>query len=439
MSLTNTNKEKQLLGLALRFPDDGDDILKLDESDIYNTTFRNMFKVFKEMYLEGDIDWSAYARRCGIESHNIIKLTQADNVISGAQIPGLVKELKDLSRRRSMSQAGYLMQQSAGDLNLDTNELLGKAARYIEEATVSEAKQPKKIIDIAERVVDKYLSGSYVKGIQTGLTELDELWAGLFPAELTVVAARPSMGKTAFAQLLAERAAQHTQLPVPFFSLEMSEDDLVSRYIAADLGIDVDKLRRGKFNKERLEAKYKQILERYARIPIRVQDEADLTTFDIAAQCRQIKRREGLGAVFVDYLTLLADDKASGESEALKVSYMTRRLKSLSMSLSVPVVVVAQLNRRPEMRENKRPVMSDLTESGGIEAATHNVLLLYRNEYYHTDEVDNTLEIIIAKQRQGPRGVTANVFYDAKAGKFGDISYVPVGESKTVWGGGVQD
>jgi len=438
MSLTNTNKEKQLLGLALSFPDDADDILKLDESNIYNTTFRNMFKVFKEMYVEGDVDWSAYARKCGIESHNIIKLVQADNVVSGAQIPGLVKEIKDLSKRRSMVQAGYLLQQNAEDVTLDTNELLGKAARYIEDATVSEAKQPRKIIDIVEKLADNYLTGTYVKGIQTGLTDLDDLWAGLFPAELTIVAARPSMGKTAFAQLLAEKAAVHTQLPVPFFSLEMSEDDLVSRYMAADMGIDVDKLRRGMFNKQRLEDTYKQILERYARIPIQVQDESELTTFDIAAQCRQIKRREGLGAVFVDYLTLLSDDKDRGESEALKVSYMIRRLKSLSKSLNVPVIAVAQLNRRPEMRENKRPVMSDLTESGGIEAAAHNVLLLYRNEYYHTDKVDNTLEIIVAKQRQGPRGVTAKVFYEAKAGKFGDLSVRGDEENETVWAGGKQ-
>lgn len=439
MALTNTNKEKQLIGLALAFPDDADDMLSLSERDFYHSKHKEMFKVLKDMYLEGNNDWSAFARKCGIEGHQVIALTQHENIISGAQIPGLVAELKDLSRRRLMTQAGYLIQKKAEDFNLETNDILGKAARYIENATVSEAKEPKKIIDIAERVMDKYLKGLSDKGILSGLKKLDQVWSGLYPSELTVIAGRPSMGKTAVMQLLAERAAKESGLPVPFFSLEMSEEDLVNRYIASDLGVNVDMLRRGMYSREKLDNQLDTLLQRYAMLPIRVQDESEMTTFDIAAQCRKIKRKEGLGAVFVDYLTLLGDEKQGGETEALKVSTMVNRLRSLAKNLMVPVVVAAQLNRRPELRENKRPIMSDLGESGGIEAAAHNILLLYRNEYYFPEKIDNTLEIIVAKQRQGPRGVPAYVFYDASGGKFGDLAQNVPDEGKTVWGGGVQD
>jgi len=152
-------------------------------------------------------------------------------------------------------------------------------------------------------------------------------------------------------------------------------------------------------------------------------DQSELTTFQVQSHARKLKRRQGLGAIFIDFLTLLADERERGQNEHQHVSAMTRKLRTIAKNLQAPVVVLAQLSRSVEQRENKRPRLSDLRESGGIEEAADNVLLLYREEYYHPEtDKKNELEIGVAKQKQGPRSVSATVGYDASTGQFYNLA-----------------
>jgi len=438
----DSGAERALVGAILRFPADADDAMTtLTEKDFDHTGYRNMFVALREQYLSdtwgsGGADWVQLAAKAKVEGSTIMKMS--DEAISGAQIPGLIRRLKDLTRRRAMVDAGILMAEKAHDYSIDSEELLAQAGSYIDDAAVSEAKEPVALIDVVEQVFDNYQGGKSMKGVPTGLTDLDDLWAGFIAPELTVMAARPSMGKSQLAFYLASQVAEYMKLPVAVYSLEMSTDQVALRYIASELGVEVDQLRREMVSKEKVESMSPQILTKYAKSQIMVQDEPNLSTIDILGQARQMKRTKGLGLLVVDYLNLLADKKESGDTRATLFEEMTRRIRSIGKKLNVPVLLLAQLNRDCEKRDNKRPVMSDLKESGGIEASSDNIIFLYRENYYKPEITDNTLEVILAKQKQGPRGVTAYVIYEPETGRFFNLAKEHQGEGKKVWGGGIQ-
>jgi len=242
-------------------------------------------------------------------------------------------------------------------------------------------------------------------GLETGFFELDEMLNGLQHGEMIIVAARPSMGKTALALNMAEYIAATCKQPVAVFSLEMSRQQLAQRLLCSRSGVDAHKLRRNMLNSDDFHELAKTVGE-LSEAPLYIDDTPGLTLLGLRAKARRLAARHDIKAIFVDYLQLMTSPGA--ESRQQEVSNMSRGIKALSRELNVPVVCLSQLNRASESREGHRPRMSDLRESGSIEQDADVVLMLHREDYYHRGEDDytetNQAELIITKQRNGPTG-----------------------------------
>ena len=247
---------------------------------------------------------------------------------------------------------------------------------------------------------------SDVTGIPTGFSDLDSMTSGLQGGDLVIVAGRPSMGKTAFSLNMAENVALDSGLPVAVFSMEMASTQLAMRMIGSVGRLDQHRMRTGKLEDEDWE-KLTTALGKLNEAPIFIDEGAGLSSFDVRARARRLHRQCGkLGLIVVDYLQLMsAPAGRQGENRATEISEISRSLKALAKELDVPVVALSQLNRSVEQRPDKRPVMSDLRESGAIEQDADVILFIYRDEVYNPDSIDKgTAEIIIAKQRNGPIG-----------------------------------
>ncbi len=247
---------------------------------------------------------------------------------------------------------------------------------------------------------------SDVTGLPTGFSDLDSMTSGFQGGDLIIVAGRPSMGKTAFSINIAENVALDTGLPVAIFSMEMASTQLAMRMIGSVGRLDQHRMRTGKLEDEDWE-KLTTALGKLNEAPIFIDEGAALSSFDVRARARRLHRQCGkLGLIVVDYLQLMAAPAGrQGENRATEISEISRSLKALAKELDCPVVALSQLNRSVEQRPDKRPVMSDLRESGAIEQDADLILFIYRDEVYNPDSTDKgTAEIIIAKQRNGPIG-----------------------------------
>lgn len=253
-----------------------------------------------------------------------------------------------------------------------------------------------------ERAEELHRLGGEVTGLPTGLRDLDRKLAGLHPTNLVVIAARPGMGKTTLALNIAQNVAIHGE-PVAVFSLEMSREEIVSRMLCSQGRIDSQRLRTGRLTEADF-SKLSAAANVLYKKPIFVDDSAGLTVTEIRAKCRRLKRRGGLGLVIVDYLQLMHG--TSGENRQQEIAIISRSLKNLARELHVPVIAVSQLNRSLEQREDKRPRLGDLRESGAIEQDSDVVMFIYRHEYYHPEAIETKgiAEIAIAKHRQGSVG-----------------------------------
>jgi replicative DNA helicase len=236
---------------------------------------------------------------------------------------------------------------------------------------------------------------------------------------MIIVAGRPSMGKTSFALNIAENIGVNEERPVIIFSLEMSKQQLVERFLCSHSGIDSQLVRKGMLSTDDMARLTKAGGELFEK-PIFVDDTPGLTPLMIRAKCRRLKSQHDIQAVFIDYMQLMSLG-GRVESRQQEISTISRYLKSLARELNVPVVVLSQLNRGAEGREGHRPRMSDLRESGSIEQDADVVILLHREDYYHRGEAEweetNTAEVIIAKQRNGPTGITELIF-DGRTTRF---------------------
>ena len=247
---------------------------------------------------------------------------------------------------------------------------------------------------------------SDVTGVPTGFADLDSMTSGMQGGDLIIVAGRPSMGKTAFSLNMAENVALDTGLPVAVFSMEMASTQLAMRMIGSVGRLDQHRMRTGKLEDEDWE-KLTTALGKLNEAPIFIDEGAGLSSFDVRARARRLHRQCGkLGLIVIDYLQLMsAPAGRQGENRATEISEISRSLKALAKELDCPVVALSQLNRSVEQRPDKRPVMSDLRESGAIEQDADVILFIYRDEVYNPDSIDKgTAEIIIAKHRNGPIG-----------------------------------
>lgn len=263
------------------------------------------------------------------------------------------------------------------------------------------------LIDAVNRIDELYNrdSESDVTGVPTGFTDLDTKTSGLQPGDLIIVAGRPSMGKTAFSLNIAENVALDTGLPVAVFSMEMGAAQLVMRMLSSVGRLDQHKLRTGRITDDDW-PRLTHALGRLDEAPVHIDETPGLTVMEMRARARRLARACGgkLGLIVVDYLQLMSGS-GRDENRATELSEISRSLKSLAKELHVPLIALSQLNRALEQRPNKRPVMSDLRESGAIEQDADVILFIYRDEVYNTDSPDRgTAEIIISKQRNGPIG-----------------------------------
>lgn len=271
-----------------------------------------------------------------------------------------------------------------------------------------------------EQIEKLYEKRAHVTGIPTGFVKLDELTSGLHPSDLIVVAARPSMGKTSFALGIAQNVALQEKIPVAIFSLEMARQQLAQRLMCAEARVDAQALRTGNLKEEDW-PKLSNAVGRLAEAPIFIDDTPNITIMEVRAKARRLMAKQKLGLIIVDYLQLMQGNGRS-ENRQQEISEISRALKILGRELNVPVIAVSQLSRAVEQRQDKRPLLSDLRESGAIEQDADLVLFIYRDEYYNRDSEDRgTAEIIIGKHRNGPTGTVKLAFLEHYA-KFASLA-----------------
>jgi replicative DNA helicase len=276
-----------------------------------------------------------------------------------------------------------------------------------------------------ERIEELQRGGKSITGVPSGFTDLDEITSGFQPSDFVVVAARPSMGKTAFILNVTQYAAIEHNVPVALFSLEMSKESLVQRMLTAEARVDAQKLRKGMLRDDdfpRL-ARAAGIL---AQAPIYIDDSPGITLLEMRSAARRLRADANVGLVVVDYLQLI-QSASEAENRTQEISYISRSLKALAKELAVPVVALSQLSRATEQRTDKRPQLSDLRESGAIEQDADLVMFIYRQEMYEgpTDKDGNSLEgraeVIVGKQRNGPTGIV-NLFFHKAYTRFENYS-----------------
>ncbi len=260
------------------------------------------------------------------------------------------------------------------------------------------------VMNAMDRIEAASRNKGSVTGIPTGFTDLDYRTAGMQPSDLVLIAARPSMGKTAFALNIAQYVAFKKNLPVAVFSLEMSKEQLVNRMFSLESSVDAQKLRTGQLNDQ----DWERLIESAGIIgksQLMIDDTPGISISELRSKCRRLKLEHGLSMIIIDYLQLMSGSGGRSDSRQQEISDISRGLKSVARELNVPVLALSQLSRAVEQRPDHRPMLSDLRESGAIEQDADVVMFIYRDDYYnHDTERRGISEIIIAKQRNGPIG-----------------------------------
>jgi len=340
-----------------------------------------------------------------------------ESVPSAANVTYYADIVKEKMLLREMIAAASEILNEAYDESGEASEKLDEAERRIFAVTDQKisgtATRLKDLVTQAYELIEKR-GGTLVTGLSTGYQALDNLTCGLQSGEMIVIAGRPSMGKTSLALNIAEHVGVVERMPLAIFSLETSRQQLAERFMCSASEIDAQAVRKGMLSTEDHQ-KLVDICGQLSEAPIYIDDSSSLTPLDLRAKARRLKSLYDIRAVFIDYLQLMYGG-GKVESRQQEIATISRYIKGLARELSVPVVVLSQLNRAPEGREGHRPRMSDLRESGSIEQDADVVMLLHREDYYHQGEEDyqpnNTAELIIAKQRNGPTGLVPLRFWE---------------------------
>lgn len=300
----------------------------------------------------------------------------------------------------------------------DAESALDKAEHMI--FTLAQKREMQQLVHVKNiveesfaRIEQRYENRDALAGTPSGFYDLDAMTSGFQPSDLVILAARPSMGKTAFVLNIAQHAAVEENVPVAIFSLEMSKESLVMRMLCAEAQIDANRLRTGHMHTTDW-TKLAAAMGRLGEAPIYIDDSALLNSLEIRAKCRRLKaENQGLGMVIIDYIQLMHGRKQT-DNRVQEVSEISRSLKTLAREIDVPVIALSQLSRAVEARQNKRPMLSDLRESGSIEQDADLVMFIYRDEYYNPEsEQRGEAEIIVAKQRNGPTGTVELLFQNS--------------------------
>ncbi|MGB1110808.1 MAG: replicative DNA helicase [Gammaproteobacteria bacterium] len=396
------------------------------ESDFYRREHRSIFRAIYQLAENGEPfdvvtihDWLTN-QGLAEEVGGLPYLGDlANDTPSAANITAYADIIRERSVRRSLIQVGSEIAGSAFNPEGDAIEqLLDKAESRVFEIADQGAKgrdafQPIKglLTKAVDRIDELFQKGSAVTGIPTGFEQFDDMTSGLQPGDLVIVAGRPSMGKTSFAMNLAEHAAIKEGATVAVFSMEMPGDSLAMRMMSSLGRISQQKVRTGQLEDEDW-PRITSAVQILSEAKMFIDDSPGLSPTELRARARRLKREHDLGMIVVDYLQLMQGSASSAsENRATEISEISRGLKGLAKEMGVPVIALSQLNRSLEQRPNKRPVMSDLRESGAIEQDADLIVFIYRDEVYNDDSPDKgTAEIIIGKQRNGPIGTVRLTF-----------------------------
>mgnify|MGYP004510931101 FL=1 len=342
-----------------------------------------------------------------------------DSVITAANIDYYIDIVREKALRRKLIEVSTSITTSAFDEESETNDIIDNAEKNIFSVTKARKAGEFKIISDVMKSTQKRLeelakNDKEITGISTGFYDFDKLTSGLHENELIIIAARPAMGKTAFAVNLAVNAALNSNKNVALFNLEMSAEQLAMRMISAQGSIDQNKLKTGKLEHNDWK-KVNEAMSELANTNLFIEDASGISVSEIRAKCRRLATQgNGLGLVVIDYLQLIEGSSRYAGNRQQEVSEISRSLKTMAMELNVPVIALAQLSRSVELRENKRPIMSDLRESGSIEQDADIVAFLYRDDYYNKSAQEQTnisvTELIVGKHRNGNTGTIELLF-----------------------------
>lgn len=390
---------------------------ELNKDLFYLESHGKIFEVINDLYENGTaIDVTTVTSE--LDKRNILKqignveyISEVVNsVISAANIDDYIKIVEEKAIRRRLIETSLEIEKAGYSSPDSINELLDNAEKkMLNVVKTRKGTEFRKIQDVLtktqENIEKLSLTGGDVTGLSTGFDEIDKKTSGLHANELIIIAARPAMGKTAFAVNLATNVAIRNNKTVALFNMEMSAEQLVTRMMAAEGQISQSKLKTGNLGKN----DWKQLDEAVTRLAdtkIFIDDTPGMTIAEIRAKCRRLASTDGnLGLIIIDYLQLISGSARYAGNRQQEIAEISRALKTLAMELEIPIVALAQLSRGVEQREDKRPLLSDLRESGSIEQDADIVAFLYRDDYYtkkiDIDEFTSKSEFIMAKNRSG--------------------------------------
>ncbi len=429
----NIEAEQSVLGSMLI---DKDAIITASEylsvKDFYRDGHQKVFASMTALSERGEpVDLVTLVEELG--RHNQLEniggmsyLTTLANIVpTAANVAYYARIVRDKAVLRSMINVATRIVTRSFEAADNVEEILDEAEKAIFDVSQRSSSQGfssmKDILKGAFERIDKLWGNKGgVTGVPTGFPDLDNITCGFQNSDLIIIAARPSMGKTTLALNIAQNISVNEKLPVAIFSLEMSKEQLVQRMLVAQANIDAQRLRRGYLSDEDY-PKLTRAAGPLAEAPLFIDDTAAISIMEMRAKARRLKAEHGLAAIFVDYLQLMRGSERS-ENRQQEISGISRSLKALAKELEVPVIALSQLSRAVEQREKKRPILSDLLESGGIEANADVVAFIYREGYYNQDmENRHETDIIIAKQRNGPVG-SIQLYFKESHNKFLSIS-----------------
>ncbi|MCN4144304.1 MAG: replicative DNA helicase [Thiohalomonas sp.] len=417
--------EQSILGGLLLNNESWDHIASIvNEEDFYRRDHRLIFQTIRKQIEEGKpCDVVTISER--LESHNTLDdaggLAYLGSLVNNTPSASNIRAYSDIVRERSVLRKLIQIANEIADSAFNTEgrnsddilEAAEKTVFEIADKGANAGNDFKGMTELLKKTVDRidelYQNGGTFTGIPTGFTDFDSMTSGLQPADLVIVAGRPSMGKTTFAMNLAENAAIEAGVGVAVFSMEMPAESLTLRMLSSLGRINQTKVRSGQLDEDdwpRLTSAVSILNE----AKLFIDDTPALSPTEMRARVRRLKRKHNIGLIVVDYLQLM-QVKGASENRVNEISEISRGLKALAKEMNVPVVALSQLNRGLEQRPNKRPLMPDLRESGAIEQDADLIVFIYRDEVYNEDSQDKgTAEIIIGKHRNGPLGTTRLTF-----------------------------
>ncbi len=389
--------------------------------DFYREAHKEIFEAIVELFDKGQpVDLITLPEKLKVRNTldavgGITYLTNLMNVVPSTHNVGYyAKIIEEKALLRRLIKASNEIMGKSYEATDDVGSVLDMAEKSVFDISLNRSNQGfvhiKNVLNTNfDKIEELYLNKGRITGVSTGFNDLDEMLSGLQKADLVLVAARPSMGKTSFILNMVQQGGIRDKVTTAIFSLEMSREQLTQRLLCAEALIDSHRLRTGDITEDEW-IKLARAMGPLSEAPIYIDDTPAISMTEMRAKCRKLKIEHNLGLILIDYLQLMTGS-GKYDSRQQEISDISRSLKGLAKELGIPVVACAQLSRAPEMRADHRPIMSDLRESGAIEQDADVIMFLYRDEYYHPDtEKKNIGEVIIAKQRNGPTGTVELVW-----------------------------